>query len=244
MGHATKSLEHAEHIGHAAHGRDGGHGHGGSDSRLPMWIGITMAVLGVMLASAAAKVGGERAELVKALVDQQHAHSKYQSQDIKHRMSVLLLRQMHATEKLGSCDPKDMILLAASVDRYAGESKAARSWVEAYEPAVAAHTLAQEEYELAQLAAEFGIVIASIALLLRSRVPWILSLLLGITAMGIFVKTYRHVHHELHAAEHQIEETKNAYSTLRAGNKEDGNDQALVDDTRATFGAAAAAATK
>ena len=73
MSHAAESLERAEHTGHAGHG-----GHDGSP--LPMRVGITMAILGVLLAFAAARVGYERAELVQYLVEQQHAHAKYQAQ--------------------------------------------------------------------------------------------------------------------------------------------------------------------
>jgi hypothetical protein len=92
-------LEHAEHISHAGHGGHGEHGggHGGQghdeQGKLGTYIGITMAVLGVVLAFCAARVGAERTDLIKALVEQQHAHAKYQAQDVKHRMAILNLRQ-------------------------------------------------------------------------------------------------------------------------------------------------------
>ena len=70
MPRATDTLEQAEHIGHAGHD-------GGGDPRLPTRIGITMAILGVLLALTSGQVGGERTDLVKALVEQQHAHAKY-----------------------------------------------------------------------------------------------------------------------------------------------------------------------
>src|SRR5258708_35121433 len=90
------TLEHTEHITHAAHGHDDGHG---SDpkQRLGTYIGITMAVLGVLLAFCAAKVGGERTELVQALVQQSNAHAQYHAQDVKHRVAVIGLQQVHAT---------------------------------------------------------------------------------------------------------------------------------------------------
>ena len=52
-----------EHIEHAAHG---GHGAGGGASR---YIGITMALLGVMVAFCSAMVGAQRTELIKAMVE-------------------------------------------------------------------------------------------------------------------------------------------------------------------------------
>ena len=84
---AAEQLEHAHHVAHG-----GGHDSG----PLSMRVGITMAILGVILAFAAAKVGGERTELVQALVDQQHANANYQAQDVKHRVAILALQNLHA----------------------------------------------------------------------------------------------------------------------------------------------------
>ncbi len=231
MGHATETLERAEHAAHAGHG---GHEPAG---RLTMWVGITMATLGVLLAFAAAKVGGERTELVKALVDQQHAHAKYQAQDIKHRAAVLSLRQLHATAAGEKVDAKDMLALATSVERYYAESQAANEWVDSYDPVIRAHTDGQEEYERAQLAAEFGIVVASIALLLRRRAPWFVALALGMVAVGILGGTWRHVGHIVHQAEAKIEETGKAYRELRDSGKTTEADDALVAEVRAAYGA-------
>ncbi len=81
MDKATETLEHMNHAAHA-----GEHAHGGLDgNRLSTYTGMTMAVLGVLLAFASAKVGGERTELVKSMVEQQDAHMRYITQDIKHR---------------------------------------------------------------------------------------------------------------------------------------------------------------
>ena len=226
MEHATESLERAEHAAHPTH-------QGGP---LSMLVGLTMALLGVILAFASAKVGGERTELVKALVEQQHAHAKYQAQDIKHRTASLALRQLHATRDAAKLDGDDMLEVARNVDRYLGESRAANEWVESFNPAIVAHTEAQEEYEHAQLAAEFGIVVASIALLLRRREPWIVSILLGITAIGILVVTYSHVGKIVHTAEEEIEKNARAYRELRLAGKKADSDQRLVDEVRAIYG--------
>ncbi|MEO8800799.1 MAG: hypothetical protein ABI551_23110, partial [Polyangiaceae bacterium] len=64
MSGATELLEQMEHAGHAGHSGHGHGGGGGHDAGGPgKAIGITMALLGVMLAFCAAMVGSERTEL-------------------------------------------------------------------------------------------------------------------------------------------------------------------------------------
>ena len=235
MGHAIESLERAEHTGHAGHD---GHGtHDGHDRNpLPMRVGITMAILGVLLAFAAARVGYERAEMVQYLVDQQHAHAKYQAQDIKHRSAILSLQQLHATAEGSKVNAADMVTIAKSANRYFAESQAAKVWVDAYDPIVAAHSAAQEEFEHAQLAAELGIVLASIALLLRRREPWLLGVLLGVCCVVLLAITFRHTSHKLEGTEAKMEEAGKSYRALRDSGKTIEVDQALVDDVLKTYG--------
>ena len=82
----------AEHIEHAAHG-DKGHGHGGGVGRL---AGITMAILGVLLALCAALVGGARTDLIATMVEQSNTYGKYQAQRMKFRMTMTELATLHA----------------------------------------------------------------------------------------------------------------------------------------------------
>jgi chemotaxis protein histidine kinase CheA len=76
-----------EHVAHAGH-------EGGNTGR---YIGITMALLGVMLAFCSALVGSARTELIKTMVEQQTAHSKYQAQAMKYRMVVSQLQALSAS---------------------------------------------------------------------------------------------------------------------------------------------------
>jgi hypothetical protein len=233
MSHAAESLERAEHTGHAGHG-----GHDGNP--LPMRVGITMAILGVLLAFAAARVGYERAELVQYLVEQQHAHAKYQAQDIKHRAAILSLEQLHATATVegSKVNPADMVTIATSANRYFAEAKAAKEWVDAYDPVIAAHSVAQEEYEHAQLAAELGIVLASIALLLKRREPWLAGIFLGVCSIILLAMTYLHASHDLKDTDAKLAQTETAYRTLREAGKTTDADQALVDQVLKTYGPA------
>src|ERR1039457_4247698 len=159
-----------------------------------------MAILGVILAFASAKVGGERTLLVKTMVEQEDAHMRYVTQDLKHRIAVISLRQLRAMlpapaatrQATTTVNGKEMVALARTVLRYYRESQAAGRWADAYTPAIQAHGEGQEYYEWGMLCAEIGIVIASVSLLLRRRSAWYLSIALGVAAMVVLLVTYNH----------------------------------------------------
>jgi len=73
--------EHSEKIEELTH--HGGHGSHKGNSRS---IGITMAILGVMLAFSAAMVGTQRTELVKTMVLQSSKWGLYQAETTKFRV--------------------------------------------------------------------------------------------------------------------------------------------------------------
>jgi len=225
MGHAAEKLEHAEHVAHSGHGGD----------RLSMAIGITMAILGVILAFAAAKVGGVRTELTRALVDQQHAHALHQAQDVKHRVAVLALQNLHAESDPSRTNADDMVAMALSAERYEKEANAAVAWVDAYDPIIETHVESQEEYEHGQLAAEFGIVIASVALLLKRKSAWIAAMALGVVSIVVIGATWWHARGELHHAEEVVKHDEDAFYALRDANKTNAVDQALIDDVKKIY---------
>jgi Domain of unknown function (DUF4337) len=205
-----------------------------------MRVGITMALLGVVLAFATAKVGAERTELTQALVGQQHAHANYQAQDIKHRISILTLQNMHAEAAgAGKTNAADMLGMANSADRYFKESAIAKVWVDAFDPMIDARTESQEHFERGQLAAEIGIVIASIALLLKRREPWFLAMALGVLSIVLIALTFVEIHSAAHEAEAKIDAAETAFDEMRAANRTTAADQALIDDVKREYGPAA-----
>jgi hypothetical protein len=135
----------------------------------------------------------------------------------------------------------DAVTLANTVDRYLQESRAAKEWVEAYDPMIKAHTEAQEHYETGQVLAEMGIVIASIALLLHRRLAWFLSLALGLAAFAAIGNTYLHTSHVVHDAEHRVEELGKTYRDLRNSDKTTAQEDAVLAEVRAWAGVAAPA---
>ena len=86
----SEAHDFAEHMEHAAHGSHGGSGN------LGKYVGITMAVLGVLLAFCSALVGAERTELIATMVEQTNTAMKYQTITTKYRMLVSQLTQLHA----------------------------------------------------------------------------------------------------------------------------------------------------
>jgi len=259
MSETTEMLENMEH---AAHG--GGGGHGGGHAKGPgKAIGITMALLGVMLAFCAAMVGSERTELIKTMVEQSNRWGIYQSETTKLRviegdLEVLkaltpskeeaakfdeILRSKRAPS--GKADSEDTAelkdLIATSLDDmtdvlapdpedithfrnlqhvYKKDVAEAKENAEAYEGAIKAHEAAAEWYERAQLAAEIGIVVASVALLLGSRVAWVLAMCCGGLGATIIGWTAYNTHGALAAAQAKIEYALKHEAEIEAGDEE------------------------
>ena len=194
-----------------------------------------MATLGVLLAFCAAKVGGERTELVQTLVEQQKAHQEWLGNDVKHRVAFINLLEMHATvtpEGLKDLNKDESMFMADTVDRYLGEADLAKGLESAYDGAISAHVVAQEQYEIAQLFAEVGIVIASVALLLKRKVAWFISLALGAVSIYFVGTTYVRTAKAVHAAEHAVEEKGKAYAEARAAHKTTAAEAAIVASVR------------
>jgi hypothetical protein len=84
MNEAHELLEHMEHAKHGDHKGPG------------RAIGITMALLGVMLAFCAAMVGSERTELIKTMVEQSNRWGIYQSETTKLRVIEADLEMLRA----------------------------------------------------------------------------------------------------------------------------------------------------
>jgi len=207
------ALEHAEHASHA--------GHGGNP--IGKYIGLTMAVLGVLLAFCAAKVGSERTELTKALVEQSQAQTESQANQMKYRLVMLDIEKIRGAispedltaNKLSKQDSATLDRLIGLYSKYFADKEANKAWVSAFHPLIEAHFVAAEQFEHAQLVAEIGIVVASIALLMSNRLYWFVSLVLGGVSVALVVTTYTGVTKSVYQSEHQIEEAHETYQHLR-----------------------------
>jgi hypothetical protein len=244
MSNAVHELaEKIEHMSHG-HGGHGGHEPGKASGK---HIGITMAVLGVMLALCSAMVGGQRTDLIATMVQQSNRLGVYQSETTKFRVieaDVEMLRSISpkpdeikkveatlrtkrapsgkvddedtaelkdliasSTEDMADLltpDPEEVHRFQALARKYERDMKDAKEDADAYDGAIDAHQEAAEWYEWAQLAAEVGIVVASIALLLSSRAIWMAAVALGIGCASTLVFTFFHTRAEVDRAEEKI----------------------------------------
>ena len=178
MAGAHQQLEHAEHAAHSEHD------HGAQNKR----IGVTMACIGALIAFCAAMVGSERNELTRTMMEQTQAHSDYAGASVKFRAIMIELeKQRGRLAVLAENNAKPSGALDMAVVRrflklatdYSEERDFSKLWSDSYKPLVDAHFDAAESYETAQLIAELGIVLASLAVLLGNRPVWIVSLVLA-----------------------------------------------------------------
>ena len=191
---AHEALEHAEHTGHA---------HGSKQ------MGVTMAILAVLIAFCAAMVGSQRQELMTALLDQSWAHSSWVAAVVKDEMAVADMQKMRGQPNAAG-NPAVGRLIRMDAD-YNTEADLAKTWDDASDPLVDAHFDAAEGYEHAQLVAEVALIIASIAILLNNRTAWFGSLVVGAVALGLVGFTFVTARGEIAKAHHKVSEAEEDY---------------------------------
>jgi hypothetical protein len=258
MSEATELLEHMEHAGH-------GGGHGDHNKPGPgKQIGVTMAILGVMLALCAALVGSHRTDLIRSMVEQSTKFGLYQAETMKYRVveaNLELLKSISpkkdevakieqtlrgkrassgraddedtaeikdliasATEDMADLltpDPEEIVRFKKLAAKYERDMREAKEDAEAYEGRIEAHQEAAEWYERAQLFAEIGIVIASVALLMSSRKVWAIAVALGLSCAGIGAVTFVRTREALALADKKIEEASKNVQQIEADDDDD-----------------------
>ncbi len=260
--------EQIEHASHAAH-------EVGPASRLPQWIGITIAILGVLMALCSAQLGAARTELVATMVEENGAKDKYTAVSNKYRSLQAQLQQLHAqmpnldfhknknselkklesqaatpdtkltiqaahlhTEKiLNTVTPtqSDVERFLSFLNRTRAENEAAKHWSESYHDAIQAHANTAERFEVAMLAAEVGIVIASVGLLLARQkkfalAAWGMAILLGAVSLTVASITKMNNAQLLHEAEHKIQQSEHHFASMNRDEEDVAEDKRLEND--------------
>lgn len=191
---AHEALEHGEHTAHA---------HGAKE------MGVTMAILAVLIAFCAAMVGSQRQELMTTLLDQSWAHSSWVAAVVKDEMAVADMQKMRGQPNTAG-NPAVSRLIRMDAD-YNTEANLAKMWDDASDPLVDAHFDAAEGYEHAQLVAEVALIVASIAVLLNNRPAWFASLAVGAIALGLIGFTFVSAKGAIAKAHHKVEEAEEDY---------------------------------
>jgi Domain of unknown function (DUF4337) len=103
-----------------------------------------------------------------------------------------------------SPDPEEKDRFAKLAEHYKRDMAEAKEDAEAYDLKIKAHEEGAEGYERAQLGAEIGIVVASVALLLSNKKVWIVSVVLGAFCAAVGLMTFMHTHALLAEADKKI----------------------------------------
>jgi len=156
-------------------------------------IGLTIALIGVLIAFCAAMVGSEQNRLTRTMTEQTQANSDYSGASTKLRvvMDDLENLRIRSSPESATAGPlPDLKRFLRLYLDYSRERDFAKKWADTYQPAIEAHFDAAEGYHNAQLFAEIGIVVASLAVLLSNRTAWVVSILLAVISIGVLTATF------------------------------------------------------
>src|SRR5947207_12464218 len=93
---AHANLEHAEHAAHGGHEHVHEHGTEGAGANHHKLFGVTMALIGVLIAFCSAMVGSERNELTRAMIKQTQAHADFTAASTKYRLIMIEIEKQRA----------------------------------------------------------------------------------------------------------------------------------------------------
>ena len=196
-------------------------------------IGVTIALIGVLIAFCAAMVSSEQNELTRTMTEQTQANSDFSAASTKFRIvmdELEKLRSQSSPESTGAgLLPELRRFLRLSLD-YSREREFAKTWVDMYQPAIAAHFDAANGYDNAQLVAEIALVVASLAILLSNRTAWILSIVLGVICIAVLTSTFIKTRHSVSHALGNIRQAENAYQQLRKAHLAANQDEQTVEE--------------
>ena len=196
-------------------------------------VGLTIALIGVLIAICAARVISEQNELTRTMTEQIQAHSDYSGASGKFRSVMIELEKLRYESSPESTEagppPELERFLRLSLD-YSQERDFAKRWDDTYQPAVEAHFDAAEGYHNAQLVAEIGLVVASLAVLLSSRRAWVLSILLAVISIGVLTVTFIKTRHSVSHALGNIRQAEDAYQQLREAHLASKGDERTLEE--------------
>jgi len=196
-------------------------------------IGLTIALIGVLIAFCAAMVGSEQNRLTRTMTEQTQAHSDYSGASTKFRVVMDDLQKLSTQSSPQSTTAAQLQelkrFLRLHLD-YSRERDSAKRWADTYQPAIEAHFDAAEGYDNAQLFAEIGIVVASLAVLLSNRTAWVLSILLAVISIGVLTSTFVKTRRTVSNAVANIRQAETAYQQLRKAHLTENGDERILEE--------------
>ncbi len=168
----------------------------------------------------------ELAKIEKTLRNKR-APSGHEDDEDTAELKDLIASSVEDLADLLTPDAEEVTRLRKLAKRYERDMKEAREDAEAYDLKIEAHREGAEGYERAQLAAEIGIVVASVALLMGSRRIWLIALLFGALCFGQGGVTFARTASRLGAADAKIAAAaKNAIELEEEDEKEEADEEA------------------
>ena len=161
-----------------------------------------------------------------------HAHAGKEDSEDTAEIKDLIASAVDDLAELLTPDHKEKERFAKIALKYEHDMKEAKADAEAYEEAIHAHHEASEWYERAQLLAEVGIVIASIALLMSSRAVWIVAVLCGLGGAGVIGTTFVKTRSELKEAEEKIEKAKKETEAIEEDDEDEEEKKEMEDEQK------------
>lgn len=195
-------------------------------------IGLTIALIGVLIAFCAAMVGTEQNQLTRTMTEQTQAHSDYTGASTKFRlvMDDLAKLRIQSSPESTTAEPQELKRFLRLHLDYSRERDFAKRWADTYQPAIDAHFDAAEGYDNAQLFAEIGIVVASLAVLLSNRTAWVLSILLAFISIGVLTSTFVKTRRTVSKAVANIRQAENDYQRLRKAHLTANGDERILEE--------------
>jgi len=196
-------------------------------------IGLTIALIGVLIAFCAAMVGSEQNRLTRTMTEQTQANSDYSGASIKLRVvmdDLENLRIRSLPESMAAKPLPDLKRFLRLYVDYRRERDFAKKLADTYQPAIEAHFDAAEGYHNAQLFAGIGIVVASLAVLLSNWTAWVLSILLAVISVGLITSTFLKTRHTVSNAVENIRQAENVYQELRKAHLAANGDERILEE--------------
>ena len=223
-------MNHGHHFHqHAAHDEnDHVHKEGETEGKFkPHVIGLFLGLLAVLIAICAAFGNSEQNKMTHVMIAQARVTSKEVAASVKLRLVLMELAQAAAlTKELRNNDA-----IVANLHLYwdyKQERDISHELSDSLDPSIENHFEGVEMFEYAQLLAEIAIAIGSIALVLKNRYVYYMSVVLAVLSVSQLVYTNIHVERCNLPLDQKVASLEKRFSQLRQNHMKNAMDSESV----------------